>query len=319
MHQTIDKPSYRIEITHFNNIAGQNPTFKVEKTFSIPFRRTGVESKEDPLHTKDEILRYPLEELAIPSPVLTLARKIINTKKFTPGWIANCRRIEIQNGQINIEANLTNYGVLPTLMELTRIFPDEIMRPVLDQIAPLGVHSVMLSIRNGSLYLARRVNVDCSGQLSVYPSGTVAEGYNIRTTLERESIEEAGFKLGYDGTECLIGLVRGRGDSPNPNLVYMINTPWSFKQLNLNTSRDEHDKVYAIPLDEKIIADKLKNDFIFRTPDHDRILGASVAAILLVGKTLFGNRWYITTIGNLHDLESHNIKITDEDNDEITR
>jgi len=91
----------------------------------------------------------------------------------------------------------------------------------------------------------------------------------------------------------------------------MIETPWSLEKLKKHTSKKEHDEVFAFPLDEKIIAGCIKNDFIFKTAEHDKIMQASLAAILLTGKTIFGDGWYNSTIGNLQDLESPRIKITD--------
>jgi len=171
------KVDYTIDILkHFNKVPEDNIKLNLTGTFTIPFRGS------------NEILRNPREQLFIPKEVMSAGEEIIKSKKFRPGWVANYKGMKIKNGVIYVDANIVNYGALPVIRDLTQIFPDSIMLPVLNQIAPLAVHALMISPNNGSMYLARRVNVDCSGQLSTYPAGTVAEGNDIRATLREEAV-----------------------------------------------------------------------------------------------------------------------------------
>ncbi len=307
--------AYTIEMMrHFNKIPYANVTVSQTNTYTIPFRRYGVESPENPDKTRDEQIKRPLDfsflqASPIWSSIMPAGIEILKGKKFTPEYLLNLRGVDLDGEFVRVSANYVNYGVLPALRELTVRYPEEVMLPVLKEIAPIAVRAVLVSEKHGSIYMARRANVSRSGKIDTYPAGTVSEGNNLTAALRKETKEEAGFRIDEDGTAYLIGLARGRSDAPNPNFIYIIHTHWSFEQIKKNTSAKEHDEVFRIELDDRKLREHIKNDIIHTTEEHDNIVDIGLAAILQTGLVLFGAKWYGETLDELRCLTSPKIKI----------
>ena len=271
---------------HFDWVPESNIKVKVREVFTVPYYRHGVEKPGDP-KTSDEVVRSPLKQFNIPEEVLLAGQREIQTKRFTPEYLLNLEGLRVENQAVVVEANLVNYGVVPSTRAIAPLFPEEIIRPVLDQVAPIAVRGVLVSDEHGSIYFGRRANVDCSGRIETFPAGSVSEGENLTEALRKEAKEEAGMELGKDGEARLISLIRGRTIDTNPNFVYMIQTPWSIQKVEESLGK-EHDKVYSIRLDEKILHDRLLNDFIVPTNNHDSMTETSIGGVLEVGRIVFG-------------------------------
>ncbi len=282
----------------FDRIPEDRVRLNVAQTFSVPFRRHGVEDRENPEKTRDEVLRAPAAPLFIPKEVLAKGEEVIQTKRFTPEYVVNLNGIRVEGEDIMVEANLTNYGVLPTLREQVSIFPESVMNPVLGQIAPVAVRGTFVSFKDKKIYLARRANTVQSGKIETYPAGTVSEGDDLSSALRNEAREEAGFRIGEDGNAYLIGVVRGRKDGPNPNFNYLIETDWTLEKFREKVGK-EHDKVYAVDLNGDALRKFITTEFVSTTSDHDKTPDVSLAALLQVGQSIFGDKWFEGTLEEL--------------------
>lgn len=298
-------------MAYYGKIRESDVKLRMVDTYTVPFFRHGVTDAAEPKRTADEVVREPLEKLFIPPDVLSIGAGIIQRERFRPEYCLNLLDVEFKEGVVTVTANHINYGVLPTLRKLTEIFPEETMRPVLEQLALLAVRAVTVSPQNEKIYLARRAGSTVgSGKIETFPAGTVTEDNNdLGSALMNEAFEEAGLEI-HDYSAHLVGLVRGRGDDPIPNFIYMIETPWSLEQMQ-NGMGKEHDRIYTVKLDEREVREYIRTDFILRTPEHTRASDAGLASLLQVGRTMFGDKWYSGTVNELRDLEHPTVTVYD--------
>ncbi len=203
-------------------------------TYCVPWMRRGVQTADNPGKTGDETAINPLVRLHVPVHVLEAGAGLVQKERFTSEYLANLQRVTFDGSVMLVEANGVNYGAVPAMRELTRMFSEEVMLPVLDQIAPISVRATLISPENGTLYLGRRANVSVSGKLDTYPAGTVTYGYGLGSALRKEAREEAGLEIGTDGAASFVGIARGRADGPNPHFNYIIETPWSIEKIREN-------------------------------------------------------------------------------------
>ena len=303
---------YTVEmVRHFDRVPMENVRVDVSKTFAAPFLRRGVETRESPEKTRDEAARLPAAELFIPKEVIDAGARIVNTKKFTPEYLVNLQGVEVERDSIVVRVNHINYGVVPALRDLTGMFPEDLMKTVLNQLAPVAVRGVLISPKEGTLYLARRANVAQSGKIDTYPAGTVSEGDDLESALRKEADEEVGLKLGNDVSAELIGIVKGRRDGPNPNFTFRMVTEKPLKEIEAGTVGKEHDKVYPIRLDEKIVQETIRG-LVLDAPDHSRITDVGLGALLQAGRIEFTNGWYEETKSMLHSMKEPEINIIED-------
>lgn len=314
--------NYTLEImfdTSQNPLPAERVELTVEDTFTTALGlRHGVKTEENPEKTSDEIPRFPVKSVNIPDYISKAGAEIVQKKRFTPEWLMNLQSFDVafDGLVVHIGANKVNYGALPVLRELVKIFPADEMQSVLNQIAPMAVRAVLVSRDNGMAYLARRKNVEISGGIETFPAGTEGEDDSPLTALKKEAWEEAGIKIGVDGTTAsFLGIGRGRTEGPNPNLFYLIETPLTleqlFEQIRRNTNTKEHDKFYGIPWDEQILTECIVEDFVRKTPDHAKMPDVSVLSLLFAGGADFGPEWLEDTKNELLSLKEPSFTIID--------
>jgi hypothetical protein len=306
--------NYTIEMLHQPKkpLPEESIRLNMNDTYSVPWMRRGVQTADNPEKTGDETAMTPLVRLHIPAHVLEAGAGLVQKELFTPEYLANLQGVIFEGSVMQVEANGVNYGAVPTMRELTRLFSEEVMLPVLKQIAPISVRATLISSENGTLYLGRRANVSINGKLDTYPAGTVTYGHGLGSALRKEAREEAGIEIGIDGTATFVGIARGRTDSPNPNFNYIIETPWSVEKMRESLG-PEHDKVYAIALDEEVLTERIVGDFVRDTPDHDRMTDAGLAALLQACRAYFGDKWYADTKGEIGAMADPRITILERD------
>ncbi len=304
----VAKP-YTVELLrNFDRVPLDHTRLSVANEYLSPWLRHGVQNIKAPAKTADEQLREPRVSLGslvppIPPEVLAMGAELVQGKKFTPEYILNLIGMSEASGRLEVRANHINYGVLPVLRDLTGIFTEQVMHPVLDHFAPIAVRGVLTSPRHGVMYLARRANVSVSGAIDTYPAGVVEEGKTLVAALGAEASEEAGLTLGSSTTALLIGVSRGRTEAPNPNFNYMMETNWSLQRLT-ETSMSEHDRVYEVRLDEKVLQRFILEELILPQKEHARITDAGLGAMLQFGRAYFGSAWYAETIEMLQKAHS---------------
>ena len=299
--------AYKLEMRHFGKVPEGNVRTYVKEGYVILAARRGAPEREGalPIKTADETVRSPRLGLIVDSGINSLAQRVVQERLFTPEYLLNITRVQFNGYVVDIYANKVNYGSLSALQVITSQFPEDKIRPVLDQVAPGSARGVLVSAKNEVIYLARRKNVNvASGRIDTYPAGGTGEDESdINYTLRAEAMEEAGFRIGQDGEAFLIGLTRGRNEGISPSFNYMIETDWSIDTLRRNTT-PEHDKVYETPLDEKKLRERIVEDLVVPSQgrrEYERITEHGLSALLQVGKVLFGNGWYKSVVGNLLD------------------
>lgn len=275
-------------------------------TITVLARRVGAPKKEGvpPKKFSDEPITKPREPLDIPTDIKLKAEELVQGILFTPENLRNLRKLKYENGNVYVEANYVNYGSMAVMRPLSISFEEERILPVMNQVAGLAMSGIMFSEKYQSIYLGRRGKTLVGGKWMGYPAGGMNEKSNLADTSAKETLEEAGFVLDEDGTAYLIGAVRGRYHSANPNFNYLIYTDWDFKKLWERTNKIEHDLICAVPLDEKALREYIKENLLGAKPNgeiYDKTVDNGLGNMLQAGRVHFSNGWYFDTVKELMD------------------
>ena len=278
----------------------------IDRTVVLALRQGAISKpNEDPRRTADEVYPSPIERVSVSPEIQAKADEVARNTLFRQELLHNIDKINFDGDVLHITQSKVNYGSLVALRGVAKVFPEEAVQPIMDQIRPMGVIGVLVNEKEQVFYMGRRSNVLVSGQWMVYPAGTVGEKSDPKQEIATEAKEEANMTLGVDGTAYLVGMARGWYHSTDPNFSYAITTDWSLRKLWENTAKNEHDLVIAVPMDEKGVVKYLKDEMFGSDANknvYDKLVDAGIGTLLNVTRLFFGDKWYNETVAELNSV-----------------
>ena len=305
---------YRIEmLVHTGRMREADVGLSKVRSFSVLARRQGLDNQYDIYRKADEAEKRPLCELSVPEHISEHAVSLVQEYLFKPQYLLNLIRLGFEEGKLRVVANSVNYGSYAILAELAGIYHDG-MFPVMSQVAPIAINAVIVSNAAEAMFVSQRRQFGKNGGMwETFPTGLVDARQNLRSALRLHTSEETFLSVGVNARAqaSLVGVSRGTYHTGGPNFNYLLETDVSFEYL-VTRMGVEHDAVIPIYLNPNAVRNYLFNSMVkVGSEGKDYIVDAAVAAILQVGKTIFGDKWYADTVGTLRDRSDINFELVE--------
>lgn len=298
-------------LEYFGKVDVRIPTtYKKTQSVTVLATRSGARAIEgvSPEKYADEIITKPIETVSFSEKIVQKAQEVARNTLYTPELVLNLKKMKYESGILTLETNTTNYGsVIAARKIIPPEFTEEESLRVINNVAPIGITSIILSEKNQWAIMGKRGNVLVGSRWHGFPNAIVNEESDLLRTLIEEAYEEVAIKDLFEiTTPYLVGVARGRYHATNPNFNYLIYTDLSFKDIwegskrgvVKGTSIKEHDLIVAVPisLDEDPFSDWIKDNlkgYSFKEDKiYDKIVDVGLGCMLQAGRTHFGNKWY---------------------------
>jgi hypothetical protein len=245
--------------------------------------------------------RSPPEPLTLPEATMANARAIVRqakesgTLRFSE-WLRNLRNLshDSTHNILIVTTNATNFESDVALRTLRNTLPQDQLKPVVNQIAPVSVGCLLIT-KEDVICVGRRANVRNEGAYETFPSGysNLDKHGSIFETLQIEAQEEARMDISQTDTSIeLIGIVR---NMVTPQFVHVIHSDLTLDAVRKNVNLLEHDLIYPLEVDPEKIKTYIENA-CHMTANADgqayKLTDNTMAALLQFGSLRFGKSWY---------------------------